>query len=125
MNQGKLGVQYFAQGYELGNETQSGGPAVSTDTHVTYQQCNPKNKSFAQSHTFMRRQKNKQTNKKTADEGRSHHYLSVRGESAATVINLRTLYSTWIQRRKRKMSFKTNKQKTHKTPNSHVSEDDC
>lgn len=71
----------------------------------------------------MRRQKNKQTNKKTADEGRSHHYLSVRGESAATVINLRTLYSTWIQRRK--MSFKTNKQKTHKTPNSHVSEDDC
>lgn len=117
MNQGELGVQYFAQGYELGNETPSGGPAVPPDPRtpmLLISNATQKTKSFAQSHTFMRRQKNKQTNtKKTADEGRSHHYLSVRGESAATVINLRTLYSTWIQRRKRKMSFKKNKQKTH------------
>lgn len=67
MNQGELGVQYFAQGYELGKETQSGGPAVPPDPRtpmLLISNATQKTKSFAQSHTFMRRQKNKQTNTK-------------------------------------------------------------
>lgn len=73
MNQGKLGVQYFAQGYELGNETQSGGPAVPSDPRTPMLLIsNPTQKTKALlkvTPSCVGRKTNKQTKKQLMREG--------------------------------------------------------